>query len=226
MKSPPNTTTEIILQPLTNPGAIMLINHNKIRYGVIFLVFFLLSVPAGPAYSMSSIKSLINKVRPGTFPELETEAKKPQAEQSQPVENQEALTETERQILLSLMERKRQLDERELLLNQREEQLRALRDNIQHQIAELNRLQKKIEASMEAKKTQDAENLKKVVSLYNGMDPKSAAQKLQSLETGVAVKILMAMTQRKASALLEELPPEQAKRVTEEIVRKVPEKAN
>ena len=204
----------------------MLKNNNKFRYGVIFLVFFMLTVPAGPGYSMSTIKSLVNKMRPGTFPEMEA----PKTESSKPeqgtVESQEALTETERQILLSLTERKRLLDERELLLNQREEQLRALRDNIQRQIAELNRLQQKIEASMEAKKTQDAENLNKVVSLYNGMDPKKAAQKLQSLDTPVAVQILMAMTQRKASALLEELPPEQAKRVTEEIVRKVPAKKN
>ncbi|MCH7479114.1 MAG: hypothetical protein IIA14_13570, partial [SAR324 cluster bacterium] len=48
----------------------------------------------------------------------------------------EALTETERQILLGLKERKRQLDERDLLLNQREEQLRALRDNVQRQVTE------------------------------------------------------------------------------------------
>ena len=204
----------------------MLKLNKKIRLGVIFLIFFSITAAPGPVYSMSQIKSLVNKVRPGTFPELEA-AKEPAPESEQvTTEGQEALTETERQILLSLMERKRQLDERELLLNQREEQLRALRDNIQHQIAELNRLQQKIEASMEAKKAQDAENLTKVVSLYNGMDPKKAAAKLQSLDTNVAVKILMAMNQRKASALMEELPPEQAKRVTEEIVRKAPARKN
>jgi len=138
----------------------------------------------------------------------------------------EALTDTERQILLNLMDRKRQLDERDALLNQREEQLRALRDNIQQQVAELKRLQADIEASMDAKKAQDAENLQKVVNLYNGMDPNRAAEKLEQLESKYAVQILVAMNQRKAAQLLEALPPATAKRITESIVSKVPLASN
>ncbi len=171
---------------------------------------------------MSQIKTWVNTVRPGTFPESEAGKKKAAGPTEAAGPAREALTETERQILLGLKERKRQLDERDLLLNQREEQLRALRDNVQRQVTELKRLQGQIEASMEAKKAQDAENLGKVVSLYNGMDPKRAAEKFQVLDPKVAVQILLSMNQRKAAALMEELPPEQAKRITEEIVRKVP----
>jgi len=173
-------------------------------------------------YSMSTLKTWVNKVRPGTFPDMEQAGKKDTAEGGVDAAKQETLTETERQILLSLMERKRQLDERDTLLNQREEQLRVLRDNIQHQVSELKRLQSDIEASMDAKKALDAENLKKVVTLYNGMDPKKSAEKFVQLEPKVAVQILMSMNQRKAAALLEQLPPENAKRITEEIVRKTP----
>ena len=171
---------------------------------------------------MSRIKTWVNKVRPGTFPEMEPR-KETAAEPTEAAgPAREALTETERQILLSLMERKRQLDERDTALNQREEQLRALRDNIQQQVTELKRLQTEIEASIEAKRTQDAENLKKVVNLYNGMDPRKAAEKLQRLEPKVAVQILMGMKQRKAAKLLEALPPDNAKQITEAIVSKVP----
>jgi flagellar motility protein MotE (MotC chaperone) len=179
---------------------------------------------AAPRYGfgMSTLKTWVNKVRPGTFPDLEAGTRKEVLEGAADAARQEALTETERQILLSLMERKRQLDERDTLLNQREEQLRVLRDNIQHQVSELKRLQDAIEASMDAKKSLDAENLKKVVALYNGMDSKRAAEKFQQLEPKVAVQILMSMNQRKAAALLEQLPPENAKRITEEIVRKTP----
>lgn len=189
---------------------------------VFFLIFLFVAAPAGPVYSMSQIKSWVNKVRPGTFPELEAEKEQENGTDKGKPKSQEALTETERQILLSLNERKRQLDQRDLLLNQREEQLRALRDNIQHQVTQLKRLQGEIEASMEAKKAQDAENLKKVVNLYNGMDPKKAAGKFEKLEPKIAVMILLDMNQRKAAALMEELPPDIAKRITEEIVRKVP----
>ncbi len=201
----------------------MLKNRAFFVTATIFFVFLFVTEPAGPVYSMSQIKTWVNKVRPGTFPELEAEKElKPEATAAKR-EGREALTETERQILLSLNERKRQLDQRDLLLNQREEQLRALRDNIQHQVTQLKRLQGEIEASMEAKKAQDAENLKKVVNLYNGMDPKKSAGKFQRLEPKVAVQILLGMNQRKAAALLEELTPDVAKRITEEIVRKVPQ---
>ena len=188
----------------------------------ILLMFFFISEPARPGYSMSQIKSWVNKVRPGTFPELEADKEAPAEAPKVQKTRQEALTDTERQILLSLNERKRQLDQRDLLLNQREEQLRALRDNIQRQVKELKRLQEKIEASMEAKKSQDAENLNKVVGLYNGMDPKKSAGKFATLEPKVAVQILLGMNQRKAAAVLEELPPDVAKRITEQIVSKVP----
>ena len=190
------------------------------------LVLIIFVMGAAPRYGngMSQLKSLVNKVRPGTFPNLESGEKSGQAANLAKPPAQTALTQTEQDILLSLMERKRQLDERDSLLNQREEQLRALRDNIQRQVAELKRLQGEIEASMEAKRAQDAENLNKVVSLYNGMDAKRSAEKLQTLETRTAAQILLAMNQRKAAALLEQMAPDQAKRITEEIVSKVPVK--
>jgi len=175
-----------------------------------------------PGFGMDTIRGLVNRIRPGTFPELEAEkdAKQQAAAEERP--ETRALTDNERQILLSLMDRKRQLDERETSLNQREEQLRQLRDNIQHQISELRKIQQEIESGMDAKKALDAENLNKVVGLYDGMDPKKSAQKFQTLDPKVAVQILMAMNQRKAAQLLEELPPAKAKEITEAIVRKAP----
>lgn len=199
---------------------------SRLRVGTLAVVvtcaLVMVAAPARYSFGMSKLKSWVNTVRPGTFPDMESAPKTEEKSAAPKTPPSEPLTENERQILLSLTERKRQLDERDSQLNQREEQLRLLRDNIQHQVAELKRLQSEIEASMEAKKTLDAENLKKVVILYNGMDPKKAAQKLQTLEPRVAMQILMAMNQRKASQVLQELPPDNAKRITEEIVRKVP----
>jgi flagellar motility protein MotE (MotC chaperone) len=199
---------------------------SRLRAGTVAVVvtcaLVMVAAPARYSFGMSKLKSWVNTVRPGTFPDMESAQKTEEKSAAAKAPPAEPLTENERQILLSLTERKRQLDDRDSQLNQREEQLRLLRDNIQHQVAELKRLQGEIEASMEAKKTLDAENLKKVVILYNGMDPKKAAQKLQTLEPRVAMQILMAMNQRKAAQLLQELPPDNAKRITEEIVRKVP----
>lgn len=199
---------------------------SKLRAGMLAVAvgcsLLMVAAPARYSFGMSKLKSWVNTVRPGTFPDMESASKPEDKGAPAKAPAADTLTENERQILLSLVERKRQLDERDSLLNQREEQLRVLRDNIQHQVAELKRLQGEIEASMEAKKALDAENLKKVVVLYNGMDPKKAAQRFQALEPRMAMQILMAMNQRKAAQVLQELPPDSAKRITEEIVRKVP----
>ena len=204
-----------------------MLRHKAIAAGLVLaLATAFVAVPARHGYSMDQIRSLVNRIRPGTFPELDAGKQAQTLPAVREAPNREALTDTERKILLNLMERKRQLDERDTLLNQREEQLRALRDNIQQQVAELKRLQSEIEASMEAKKAQDAENLQKVVNLYNGMDPARAAEKLGTLEPKIAVQILMGMNQRKAAQLLQELPADKAKRITESIVSKAPIASN
>lgn len=198
--------------------------HRKLWIPLTCIVTIIIftTLPPRPGFGMSQVRGLVNQIRPGTFPELESgkAAEQEEMESAQPEER--ALTDNERQILLSLMERKRQLDERETLLNQREEQLRALRDNIQHQIAELRKVQEEIETGMDARKALDANNLNKVVSLYDGMDPKKSADKFQTLDPKVAVQILLAMNQRKAAKLLEELSPEKAKEITEAIIRRKP----
>ena len=194
----------------------------KIIHGglVLVMALTLLAVPARHGYSMNQIRSLANWIWPGVWPESETKKQaKPKAPPPQPSRTV-ALTPEERKILLRLLDRKRRLDERDTQLNQREEELRAMRDNIQQQVDELNRLQTRIEASIEAKKTQDAENFKKVITLYDGMDPKIAAQKLERFDVKIAAQILMGMNKRKAARLLEALPPDKAKLITEAIVSK------
>lgn len=211
------------LQSLTPIIGWMMLKSKIIHGGIVLVMAMtMLAAPARHGYSMNQIRSLANWIWPGVWPESET---KKQAKPKPPPPQRsrtEALTLEERKILLRLLDRKRRLDERDTLLNQREEELRAMRDNIQHQVDELNRLQTRIEASIEAKKTQDAENLKKVISLYNGMDPKIAAQKLETFDSKMAADILLGMNQRKAARLLEALPPDKAKRITETIVRKEP----
>lgn len=198
--------------------------HRKlcIPLACIVTIIIFTTLPPRPGFGMSQVRGLVNQIRPGTFPELESGKAAEQEEMESARPEERALTDNERQILLSLMERKRQLDERETLLNQREEQLRALRDNIQHQIAELRKVQEEIETGMDARKALDANNLNKVVSLYDGMDPKKSADKFQTLDPKVAVQILLAMNQRKAAKLLEELSPEKAKEITEAIIRRKP----
>ncbi len=189
---------------------------------MLVLGFLLISSTPRHSYGMSQLKQLVNKVRPNTFPDLQ-KRKQEQAEQpSEPSPSLEeaALTETEKQILLNLQARKGRLDVRETLINQREEQLRTLRDNLQQETANLTKLQEEVEASIDAKKAQDAKNLRKVVQLYDGMDPVKAADRLGQLEPRLATQILVRMNPRKASRALEALSPQASQKIVQRLLDK------
>ena len=181
-----------------------------------------------PALALPTLKTWINRFLPGTFPIEEPRSETPVVEAPTPSipapapQNNAPLTQTERRILTSLMERKQQLDVREGLLSQREEQLRLLQDNVQQQIGELRTLQDEIEQRIAERRSLDAQQLQQIVRLYEGMEPRLAADRMATLAPRVAVAILLEMNQRKASALLQALPAEQVKRITERIVDRGP----
>ena len=193
----------------------------KLGCALLVVCFFVLITTPRHSYGMAQLKQLVNKVRPNTFPDLEKmKREEAQAPEPSPSLQEAVLTETEKQILLNLQVRKQRLDERETLINQREEQLRALRDNLQRETANLTKLQEDVEASIDAKKAQDAENLRKVVKLYDGMNPVRAADKLGQLEPRLATQILVRMNPRKASKALEALSPQASQKIVQRLLNK------
>ena len=111
-------------------------------------------------------------------------------------------TETEQKILTRLAEQEQLLIARGLDLDRRENKLNSLQEEIQQQVAQLEKLQKEIESEIEKKKNQDDSQLDKAVALYSKMDATTAAQSITKLDRGIAVNILKQMKEKQASLVL------------------------
>ena len=146
--------------------------------------------------------------------EQKPDVKKDQKAQEKP------LTESEKSVLKQLREKNQLLLAKEKAINRREGQLKALEEDLQGQIARLEKLQQEIEKDIDTKKKQDGEQLLLTVSFYEKMDPAKAAKSIELLNTKTAVQILLNIKDKQASAVLAEMAPEKSARLVEEIARK------
>ena len=172
---------------------------NDFRFLYLFIVIFMM---ARPAYSIptsidelkKSIGSICKDYNIGFCAVEEEEVKKKK--------NPRKFTETEQKILTRLAEQEQLLIARGLDLDRRENKLNSLQEEIQQQVAQLEKLQKEIESEIEKKKNQDDSQLDKAVALYSKMDATTAAQSITKLDRGIAVNILKQMKEKQASLVL------------------------
>ena len=145
-----------------------------------------------------------------------------EAPQEQPPveQEQQAFTESEKEVLTRLLDKEKQLRARQIALDRRERQMKALEEDLQEQISQLETLQQEVEKDIDRKKIQDREQLNKAVEFYDKMEPAKAAASVGQLNTKIAVQILLKVKEKNASAILSEMEPEQAARLIEEIARK------
>ena len=169
-------------------------------------VFVLIFSSVRPAYSiptsLSELEQMIGEFC-AEYSFLDFCAIQPtsvEAKEQQPI--WENLTESEKEILLQLLERQQALKEREQGLDRRENQLKALQEDVQRQIAQLERLQEKIQKDIAVKKLQDSQQLDKAIEFYRRMDPATAAQSLANLDQKIAVNILIKMNPKNSSEIL------------------------
>ena len=177
-----------------------ILNLNN-KFKVLYL-FFVILILARPAYSIpttieelkKSIGSICKDYNIGFCAVEEEEVKKKK--------NPRKFTETEQKILTRLAEQEQLLIARGLDLDRRENKLNSLQEEIQQQVAQLEKLQKEIESEIEKKKNQDDSQLDKAVALYSKMDATTAAQSITKLDRGIAVNILKQMKEKQASLVL------------------------
>lgn len=102
----------------------------------------------------------------------------------------------------SLESKRRQLAEKEALLNAKEEALARLSAALEARVNELNLAKRGLEASLVARKKQDAERYKKMVKIYKGLKPQQAGQLLNKLEPQMVIELLNNMDQKTAVKLI------------------------
>lgn len=124
------------------------------------------------------------------------------------------LTSAEKALLDRLQARRQELDAREQELNLRENLLRAAEKKIDDQIIEMKALEERLAALEAARKSEQDQKIKDLVTMYENMKPKQAAAIFDRLEMKVLVDVAVAMNPKKTSDIIARMEPAAAERLT------------
>jgi flagellar motility protein MotE (MotC chaperone) len=125
------------------------------------------------------------------------------------------ISESEKAILLDLRQRRKDLDALAESLAERESVLAAAEGKVAARVAELQALQKQLEALDAARKQKEEAGWQGLVKVYEAMKPRDAAAIFNDLSMPVLLQVVDRTKEAQAAAMT----PEKAREVTAELVQ-------
>jgi flagellar motility protein MotE (MotC chaperone) len=126
----------------------------------------------------------------------------------------------ERAILERLSDRRQQLDARSEELEMRENLLKAAEKRVEAKVAELKDLEAKIKVALDQRDQNEVKRFKGIVAMYEAMKPKDAARIFDRLDLKILVEVSTQMKPATMSAILAQMAPEAAERLTVELAQR------
>jgi len=126
----------------------------------------------------------------------------------------EGFTPTDMEILQRLRERREELDQRALDLDQREALLQVAEQRIEQKIAELQTIKADIQKLVGQAGEQQQAQVESLVRIYETMKPKEAARIFEKLDNQILIDVLSRMKESKAAAVMAAMEPARAEQVT------------
>jgi flagellar motility protein MotE (MotC chaperone) len=148
-------------------------------------------------------------------PETKPEATVVKVEEAQP-----QISASERAILERLQSRRQEIEARQREIDIRESLLKSAEKRIENKVEEMKAVETRISATQAEQKAAEAQRMKGLVTMYEGMKPKDAARVFDRLEMGVLIEIASQIAPRKMSDIMGLMSPEAAERLTVEMARR------
>lgn len=136
---------------------------------------------------------------------------------AQPLSPGKVNSPSERALLSRLQDRRETLDNRNKELDMRESLIKAAEKRLEAKVGELKDIESRIKTATEVRDKDEKERLKGLVAMYENMKPKDAARIFDRLELKVLVDLSTAMKPITMSAVLAQMSPEAAERLTVEL---------
>jgi flagellar motility protein MotE (MotC chaperone) len=127
------------------------------------------------------------------------------------------LSPAELQLLQSLGARRGQLDQREKDFDTQLALMAAAEGKLDSKIATLNALKAEIRGLMGQADAQKATEIDRLVTVYQAMKPRDAAVRMTLIDDAVRLPIAAKMKERSLSAIIAQMPPAEAKALTEKL---------
>jgi flagellar motility protein MotE (MotC chaperone) len=125
------------------------------------------------------------------------------------------LSPAELQVLQSLGQRRGELDQRENDLNTQLALMAAAEAKLDAKVNALNALKADIQGLLSQADQKEATEIDRLVKVFEGMKPKDAAPRMVLLDDAVRLPIAAKMKERSLSAIVAQMPPAEAKKLTE-----------
>ena len=116
----------------------------------------------------------------------------------------------ERRLLVSLAQRREQLDVWEKKVADREIELKILEREVDKKIQEYRALREETRALLQARSERERARVEELSAVYNRMDPAKAAEALLQLKLPLAIDILSGMKTKAAAKVLNNMTQDQA----------------
>ncbi|HEX3364324.1 MotE family protein [Phenylobacterium sp.] len=130
------------------------------------------------------------------------------------------LSPAELQVLQNLGARRGQLDQREADLSTQLALLAAAEAKLDAKAKVLTALKSDIQGLLTQADGREQAEVDRLVKVYEGMKPKDAAARMAILEDGVRLPIAAKMKERSLSAIVGQMPPQDAKKLTESLAHR------
>ncbi len=126
----------------------------------------------------------------------------------------------ERAILESLQKRREQLDARARDLDMRESLLKAAERRVEDKVAQLKDVEAKVKSAQGDRDKAEAKHFHDIITMYENMKPKDAARIFDRLDMNILVEVSTKMKPRAMSAILAQMAPAAAERLTVELANR------
>jgi flagellar motility protein MotE (MotC chaperone) len=130
------------------------------------------------------------------------------------------LSPSELRTLQSLGDRRGQLDEREQGMDVQMQLLAAAEAKLDAKFKALNGLKGDIQSLLGQADDQQAQEITRLVAVFSAMKAKDAAAQMRVLDDSVRLPIASKLKERTLAAILAQMPPVEAKQITEALARR------
>ena len=133
----------------------------------------------------------------------------------------EAISQAERETLLSLRQTRKALDERQKALDEREKAAKQAEAKIAERLKELETMAASIKDLLAQEQSINTKKIKRLTAVYEAMKADRAAPVIARMELPIVVRMFSRMDEKKVGKILSFLPPEKAVKISQALTDRI-----
>jgi len=132
-----------------------------------------------------------------------------------------AISQAERETLLSLRKIRDALDVRQAALEERQKAAESSEKKLRERLVDLEALEARIKDMLTQEKSINTKKIKRLTAVYEGMKADRAAPVIERMDLPIVVRMFSRMDEKKVGKILSFLPPEKAVKISQALTERI-----